>query len=209
MRDVHPAEQYTTLEQQQDASLLGIWAFLATEILFFGGLLLGYAVYRHAYPDGFAEAARHTRIAIGTANTAILLTSSFLVAWAVAAAKLGTAHVSAALLAGAAALGVIFLGLKGIEYRAEIAEHLFPDSAFAITRQGARLFFTFYFIATGLHAVHVAIGIVALVAIALRARAGSYSARYHGPITVAALYWHFVDMVWVFLFALIYLPGRA
>ncbi len=211
MPDVRPApaEQFATLEQQHETALLGIWTFLATEILFFGGLIIAYTVYRHAYPDGFAEAARHTRIVIGTANTAILLTSSFLVAWAVVAAKLGAGRVSAALLSGAALLGIVFLALKGVEYRGEVNEHLFPNDSFTLGQQGARLFFTFYFIATGLHAVHVAVGIVVLAVIAVRAHEGAYSAAYHGPITVAALYWHFVDLVWIFLFALIYLPGRA
>jgi cytochrome c oxidase subunit 3 len=209
MPDHAPAEQYADLEQQHDAATLGIWVFLATEVLFFGGLLLGYAVYRHAYPQGFAESARHTHIVIGTANTALLLTSSFFVAWAVAVAKLGAGRVAAILLGGAAALGIVFIALKGVEYRAEFSEHLFPDTGFALTAPGARLFFVFYFIATGLHAVHVAIGIIVLATIALRAREGAYSAAYHGPITVAGLYWHFVDLVWIFLFALIYLPGRA
>lgn len=204
-----PAEQYSNLEQQNDAATLGIWVFLATEVLFFGGLILGYAAYRHAYPQGFAEAARHTHIVIGTANTALLLTSSFLVAWAVTVAKLNAGRVAATLLYGAAALGVVFLALKGVEYRMELGEHLFPDAAFALGTPGTRLFFVFYFVATGLHAVHVAIGIAVLATIAVRARGGVYSVVYHGPITIAGLYWHFVDLVWIVLFALIYLPGRA
>jgi cytochrome c oxidase subunit 3 len=212
MSDTPLAEQYADLQQQRDAALLGIWVFLSTEVLFFGGLILAYCFYRYAYSAAFAEAARHTRIVIGTGNTAILLTSSFLVAWAVGVAKLGAGRVAGTLLWGAAALGVIFIALKGVEYYGEIGEGLFPGVNFSITGQhagGARLFFTFYFIATGLHALHVAIGIVALIAIGARAHEGAYSARYNGPITVAALYWHFVDLVWIFLFALIYLPGRA
>lgn len=209
MPDRAPIAPYADLAQQHDAARLGIWVFLATEVLFFGGPLLAYATYRHAYPQAFAEAARHTHLIIGTANTAILLTSSFLVAWAVTVAKLSAGRVAAVLLTGAAALGVVFLVLKAIEYRMEFAERLFPDMRFAIDSDGARLFFVFYFVATGLHAVHVAIGIVILAMIAPRARRSAYSAAYHGPITVAGLYWHFVDLVWIFLFALIYLPGRA
>lgn len=209
MPDVAPAKPYSDLAQQHDAATLGMWVFLATEVLFFGGLVLGYAVYRHAYPQAFAEAARHTNIVIGTANTAVLLTSSFLVAWGVMVAKAGFGRVTAWLFAGAALLGVIFLFLKGIEYRGEIAQHLFPDAGFALDGEGARLFFTFYFVATGLHGVHVVAGIVTLAAIAWRARNGAYSTQYHAPPVVAGLYWHFVDLVWVFLFALIYLPGRA
>jgi cytochrome c oxidase subunit 3 len=212
MPEPAPTFQYATLAQQHDAARLGMWTFLATEVLFFGGTLLAYAVYRYGYPAAFAEAARHTHIAIGTANTAILLTSSFFVAWAVEAAKQGFGRFAALLLWGAAAIGVGFLVLKGYEYRSEFSEGLFPNESFAITGSmagGARLFFIFYFIVTGLHALHVGIGIVVLAVIGERARAGAYSAAYHAPLTVAGLYWHFVDMVWIVLFALIYLPGRA
>jgi cytochrome c oxidase subunit 3 len=207
-----PAFQFVNLRQQQETAQLGMWVFLATEVLFFGGLILAYCVYRFMYPEGFAEAARHTQIAIGTANTAILLTGSFFVAWAVAIVRLGAGRIAAILFAGAAALGCIFLILKGIEYRIEYDEHLVPGYFFAFRGPNATsawLFFSFYFVATGVHALHVAIGIVVLIVIALKSRRGAYSDRYHAPATVAGLYWHFVDLVWVFLFALIYLPGRA
>jgi cytochrome c oxidase subunit 3 len=203
---------YATLDQQHDAAQLGIWTFLATEVLFFGGLVLAYCVYRYGYPADFAEAARHTKIVIGTINTAVLLSSSFLVAWATFAAKLDERILPTALLIGAAALGVTFLVLKGYEYLEEYREHLVPgiNFAFDVTHaRGAELFFIFYFIATSLHALHVGIGIVVLMAIAWRARCGTYSNRYYSPIAVAALYWHFVDVVWIFLFALIYLSGRS
>jgi cytochrome c oxidase subunit 3 len=212
MPEPQPAFQFVDLRQQHDVAQLGMWVFLATEVLFFGGLILAYCVYRIAYPAGFAEAARHTRIVIGTANTAVLLTSSFLLAWAVMAARLRAARLAAILLWSAAALGILFLVLKGIEYRGEYRDRLVPGLDFDFTRAhgGAMaLFFTFYFVATGLHAVHVAIGIGVLMVIGFRASRHAYSERYHAPITVAALYWHFVDMVWIFLFALIYLPGRA
>ena len=212
MPEPQPAFQFADLGQQQDTAQLGMWTFLATEVLFFGGLILAYCVYRTGNPDGFAEAGRHTKIVIGTANTAILLTSSFLVAWAVEIAKLRLGKVAAPLLWASALLGVIFLALKGIEYHEEYKEHLLPGLDFAQPRPHAdavRLFFGFYLVATGLHALHVAIGIVVLAVIGQRAYQGRYSERYHAPITVAGLYWHFVDMVWIFLFALIYLPGRA
>jgi cytochrome c oxidase subunit III len=211
MPDAQPAFQYSTLPQQHDAAQLGIWVFLATEVLFFGGLILAYCVYRHAYPDDFAAAARHTKIVIGASNTAILLTSSFLVAWAVAAVKIPAGRTAAILLLAAGLLGILFLGLKGYEYREEYREQLVPALNFAFDQahaRGAKLFFMLYFVATGLHALHVAIGVIVLWAIAWRSRQGAYSAVYHAPITVAGLYWHFVDAVWIFLFALIYLPGR-
>jgi cytochrome c oxidase subunit 3 len=212
MPDTQPAVPYADLRQQHDAAELGMWVFLATEVLFFGGLILVYCVYRIGDPQGFAAAARHTKIVIGTVNTAVLLTSSFLVAWAVAAAKLNAGRFAALLLWGAAVLGVAFLGLKGIEYRLEYNEHLLPGLDFSnadVQSHTGYLFFSFYLVATGLHALHVAIGVVLLVVIGWRASTGTYSERYHAPVTVAGLYWHFVDLVWIVLFALIYLPGRA
>lgn len=209
MREAALAKPYADLAQQHDAATLGMWVFLGTEVLFFGGLILVYAVYRHAYPLAFAEAARHTNIVIGTANTAILLTSSFLVAWGVDLAKAGLGRVTARLFFAAALLGLAFLALKSVEYRGEIGEGLFPAGSFALDGEGTRLFFVFYFIATGLHGVHVAAGVVLLAVIGLRARQERYSPAYHSPPVVAGLYWHFVDLVWVFLFALIYLPGRS
>lgn len=212
MPEPQPAVQFVDLRQQHEVAELGIWVFLATEVLFFGGLILAYCVYRIGDPEGFAEAARHTRIFIGTINTAVLLTSSFLVAWAVTVAGLNAGRLAAILLWSAAALGVVFLALKGVEYKLEYDEHLLPGLDFGATGPHARavfLFFSFYFVATGLHALHVAIGIVALGIVGLRANHGAYSENYHAPITVTGLYWHFVDVVWIFLFALIYLPGRA
>src|SRR5436305_9693384 len=122
MREAQPAFQYATLPQQHEAAQLGMWTFLATEVLFFGGLILAYCVYRYGYAVDFAEAGRRTKIVIGVANTAILLTSSFLVAWAVAAAKLGLGRLAGGLLLAAALLGAIFLALKGYEYRQEYHE---------------------------------------------------------------------------------------
>ena len=211
MPEAQPAVQFVDLRQQHDVAQLGMWVFLATEVLFFGGLILAYCVYRSSYPGGFAEAARHTKIVIGTVNTAILLTSSFLVAWAVASARLNDSRFAAFLLWTAAVLGAFFIGLKGIEYGIEYREHLLPGFSFDISGPQAppvHLFFSFYIVATALHAVHVAVGIVVLMVIGLRAHRRAYSDAYHSPITVAGLYWHFVDLVWIFLFALIYLPGR-
>src|SRR5690348_12859609 len=116
MPDALPAPQFADLRQQQEVAHLGMWVFLATEVLFFGGMLLLYFAYRIGYPAGFAEAARHTQIVIGTINTAVLLTSSFAVAWAVAAAKLNEGRLTAVLLGIAALLGVVFIGLKAVEY---------------------------------------------------------------------------------------------
>jgi cytochrome c oxidase subunit 3 len=211
MPEAQPAFQFADLRQQHEVAQLGMWAFLASEVLLFGGLLFAYFVYRLGYPSAFAAAAVHTKIVIGVANTAILLTSSFAVAWATAVGKLQQWRLAAGLLWAAALMGLVFLGLKGLEYAQEYAEHLIPGIDFSFAEEGpkgAELFFVFYFIATGLHAVHVSIGIAVLWFTARQVRAGAYSAGYQVPLTVAALYWHFVDAVWVVLFALIYLPGR-
>ncbi len=211
MRDA-PAMQFVDLRQQNDAAQLGMWVFLATEVLFFGGLILVYCVYRTAYSDGFSEAARHTQILIGSINTAVLLTSSFIVAWAVVLVRLSERTPAAVLFAVAGALGLLFLVLKGVEYRLEYRDRLIPGFFFDFegpNPTSAWLFFSFYFVATGLHAVHVAVGILLLFMTSLKLRRGFVSARHHAPAIAVGLYWHFVDLVWVFLFALIYLPGRS
>lgn len=212
MSDARLAAQFVDMRQQHEVARLGMWVFLATEVLFFGGLILVYCVYRTGYPEGFAEAARHTKIAIGAANTAILLTSSFLVAWAVSIVRLGESRFASLLLWAAALLGLIFIGLKGVEYSLEYREHLLPGFGFEFAGSEAHavhLFFAFYLVATALHAVHIAVGIFVLAIIGWRAHQKRYSETYHSPPTVAGLYWHFVDVVWIFLFALIYLPGRS
>jgi cytochrome c oxidase subunit 3 len=204
--------QFADLRQQEDAARLGMWVFLATEVLFFGGIAMLYLAYRTGYAEAFAQAGRRTDIVIGTINTAVLLTGSFLVAWAVAAAQAGSTGFAAWLLRAAALLGIVFLALKGLEYHEEYAEHLVPGINFAVAGPqagGIALFFILYFIATGVHAIHLGIGIVVLGVMAHKAKTGAFASGYQGPITIAALYWHFVDLIWVFLFALIYLPGRS
>jgi|SRR3954469_9096961 cytochrome c oxidase subunit III len=205
------APQFSSVRHRDETAELGMWVFIATEILLFGGLLLGYFVYRHAYPEAFAEASRHTDILIGTANTAILLTSSFLVACALDALRANARGICIALLAGAILLGAAFLGLKGVEYADEYREHLIPGIDFAFggsLANGVQLFFIFYFIATALHALHMLIGIGVLGTLVLLLHKSS-NTRHRAALHSAALYWHFVDVVWIFLFALIYLPGRS
>jgi len=205
------APQFASSRHRDETAELGMWVFIATEVLLFGGLLLGYFVYRHAYPLAFAEASRHTDIVIGAANTAILLTSSFLVACAVDALRANARSASVALLAGAIVLGASFLGLKGIEYADEYREHLIPGIDFVFDgalANGVQLFFVFYFVSTAIHGVHMLIGIGVLATLALLVHK-SGSTRRRAALHSAALYWHFVDVVWIFLFALIYLPGRS
>jgi cytochrome c oxidase subunit 3 len=205
------APQYISVRHRDETAELGMWVFLATEVLLFGGLILGYFVYRHAYPAAFAAASRHTEIVIGTANTAILLTSSFLVACAVDAFSVETRKLCAGLLSGAIVLGLAFIVLKGIEYTKEYHEHLAPgiDFSFDATEtNGAQLFFVFYFVSTAIHALHMLIGI-GLLAVMATLTWRSPDSRHRAALHSSALYWHFVDVVWIFLFALIYLPGRS
>lgn len=205
------APQFVSTPHRDETAELGMWVFLGTEALLFGGLILGYFVYRHAYPAAFTAASRHTEIVIGTANTAILLTSSFLVACAVDAFSSETRKICAGLLSGAILLGLAFIVLKGVEYASEYREHLVPGIDFSFEpdqANGAQLFFVFYFVATTIHAVHMLVGIAVLAVMAVLTWR-SPTTRHRAALHSTALYWHFVDMVWIFLFALIYLPGRS
>jgi cytochrome c oxidase subunit III len=206
------APQFASSQHRDETAELGMWVFLATEVLLFGGLILGYFVYRHEYPAAFAAASRHTKIVIGTANTAILLTSSFLVACAVDAFSVQTRKICVALLSGAILLGLAFVVLKGVEYSNEYHEHLVPGIDFSFEpdqSNGAQLFYVFYFVATAIHALHMMIGIALLAVMVATLTRRSPSTRHGTALHGTALYWHFVDMVWIFLFALIYLPGRS
>jgi cytochrome c oxidase subunit III len=204
-----PAEQFETLEQQQDASRLGIWTFLATEVLFFGGLFLGYIVYRHAYPYDFALASRHTNVLYGTLNTAILLTSSLWMALAVNAAEAGRDKLVVRFLALTILFASGFMGVKAMEYTEDFREHLVPGKSFAnLGAPKAELFFYFYWAMTGLHAFHVLVGIGVLSFLAFQASKRRYTPEYHNPVEVGGLYWHFVDIVWIFLYPLLYLIDR-
>jgi cytochrome c oxidase subunit III len=192
-----------------DPGRLGMWIFLATELLFFGGVFAAYLYGRRAWPQGFGLASRHTDVVLGTLNTGLLLSSSALVALAVACAQhVRQARWTARLLALAAALGIAFLVVKGLEYHKEWHEGLFPGPGFALAdTEGAELFFMLYFSATALHALHLAIGVAVLVVFAWAcARGRPWADARH--VEIAALYWHFVDVVWIFLYPLLYLVER-
>jgi len=203
------AEQFDTLEQQHEASRLGLWTFLATEILFFGGLFTGYVIYRNTYPQAFAEASRHTNLLYGTINTAILLTSSLTMALAVHAAQETRSKSLLRHLLTTICLAAGFLVVKGLEYHEHFADHLVPGAHFALAaKPKTELFFWLYFTMTGLHAIHVLVGIGVLTVIAFMSSRLRFSAEYHTPVEMAGLYWHFVDIVWVFLYPLLYLIDR-
>jgi cytochrome c oxidase subunit 3 len=205
------AEQFDDIEQQREAAKLGMWIFLATEVLFFGGLFLGYTIYRFSYGHIFVEASRKLGVALGGINTAVLLLSSLLMALAVRAAKLDQRSALVRLLLGTAALGCVFMSIKALEYHHHFVEHLVPGTHFewsGADPRNAQLFFWLYFAMTGLHAIHVTVGIGVLLVLALLAWLGKFSHGNHNPVEISGLYWHFVDIVWVFLFPLLYLVGH-
>jgi cytochrome c oxidase subunit 3 len=204
-------EQFESAAQQREAAMLGMWIFLCTEILLFGALFLAYTVYRLQNPEAFDEATRHTLIVLGSINTAILLISSFFVAVAVHLAPSGRRRPLALLLWTGALLGVLFLVVKGFEYHHEIADGLFPGPGFHFPGHAPReveMFFVLYFTMTGLHALHVAIGVLLLAGYGVAALLVRDPSRLATAIDLTGLYWHFVDLVWVFLFPLFYLAGR-
>jgi cytochrome c oxidase subunit 3 len=207
-------EQFDTAAQQKDASTLGMWIFLITEIMFFGGMFLCYTVYRSAYPEVFAEASRSLNVYVGAANTVVLLCSSLTMVLAVRAAQLGQQKAIVLFLILTLALGFVFLGVKAYEWHEKFVEHHIPGLDFhlegvAPELQGqAQIFFSLYFAMTGLHALHMVIGAGIMFALTYWAMKGRYSPEYVTPVDVGGLYWHFVDIIWIFLFPLLYLIDR-
>lgn len=206
--------QYESASHQAQTAIAGMWLFLATEVLLFGGLILSWIYSRHWAPVGFDAGARETVLWIGTLNTALLITSSFTYALGVAFIRAGNTRRLIQCCEATLILGLAFLALKfGLEWHEDFANHLFPASpSFKITgpgEGGARLFFVFYFVGTGLHGVHMIVGTALVVWIILRARRGEFSPAYYTPVHVVGLYWSFVDIVWLTLYPLIYLVGRG
>jgi cytochrome c oxidase subunit 3 len=203
------AEQFEDAQQQAEASHLGMWTFIATEILFFGGLFLAYFVYRHFYFNAFVAGSKHTDVFYGTLNSVILLTSSFTMALAVQFAKVGQTKLIVRCLLLTIFLGAAFVVVKGFEYHKDIADHLVPGPNFdpSLPLQ-SQIFFWFYWVMTGLHGVHILIGLGVLTVMTILAHREKFSATYHTPIEITGLYWHFVDIVWLFLYPLLYLVQR-
>jgi cytochrome c oxidase subunit 3 len=238
----HVAHHFDDAVQQHDAAMLGMWTFLATEVLFFGGLILAYTVYRWWAPYQFTLASHHLSIPLGAANTAVLLVSSLLVALAVRASQLGQTRQVTRLLAGAVVLGAVFLGIKGVEWHTDWKENLVPffgnwdwhghtvapdverlqqkfQSNVRASSGGEpsqlqrlryfghyRMFFVLYFFMTGLHAIHLVVGLgIFAVVIWLVRKKARRGVRTTTLVEVTGLYWHFIDIVWVFLYPLLYL----
>ena len=205
------AEQFVDLEQQHEASSLGMWIFLASEVMFFGGLFTGYAIYRNLYLPGFMIGSRHLNVAIGAINTAVLISSSLTMALAIRAAQLGRRKALLLFLLSTILLGLAFVGIKiWYEWRHDYLEHLVPGFGFEFPGPNGRsveLFFVFYFFMTGFHALHMVVGVGVLTVLLVLAGKGKYSPERYNPVEAAGLYWHFVDVVWIFLFPLLYLIG--
>jgi cytochrome c oxidase subunit III len=231
----HPALQhhFENMEQQREAGTLGMWIFLVTEIMFFAGMFLAYALYRWQYPAAFASASNHLDIYLGAFNTAVLILSSFTMAMAVYFTQVGKPRPQVWCLVLTLILGLTFLGVKAVEYRDKYNDSLIPGRLIpgrpfnptvqeegkpldphalhllpGATVEKVEMFYWIYFVMTGMHALHMIIGaglLSYLIIFSLRRR---FDPEYHSPVEVIGLYWHFVDIVWIFLFPLLYLLGR-
>ena len=222
------AHHFHDYEQQREASFFGMWLFVAQEIMFFGGLFTVYLVYRMRNTLDFAIASSELDVGWGGLNTGVLIVSSFTMAMAVRAAQQGKRNPLVLFLIATLLLGAVFVGVKYIEYSTKFEHHLFPGfedfrfeppagviEAYGLTperlevmNQRARIFFSVYFAMTGLHALHMLIGMGLIVWLLFPAWKGRFNRDYHNPIECFGLYWHFVDLVWIFLFPLLYLLGR-
>ena len=204
---------FDTLEQQRDASTLGMWAFVAQEAMFFGGLFTAYVVYRYLYPAAYVLGSKQLDVVLGGINTGVLISSSLTMAMGVWAAQTGRRKQLVGWLSATLLLGVAFLVIKYFEYAEKFAHHLVPGAHFDVAHFGVegphvQLFFSLYFAMTGMHAFHMIVGIGILLWYIPRAARGRFTPEYAHPVELFGLYWHFVDIVWIFLFPLLYLLGR-
>lgn len=223
------AHHFDDFEQQREAGTLGMWAFLVTEVMFFGGLFLAYIIYRSKYPVEFALASNSLNVTMGFVNTLVLICSSVTMALAVYSSQIGKSRMVVGFLLLTMALGATFLGIKGVEYHEKYVEHhipvRFPTYEFKWEGHGAEgatansentpavdtgrleMFFWLYFAMTGVHALHMIVGLGILTTLVIMAKRGRFTPEYHSPVELSGLYWHFVDIVWIFLFPLLYLLG--
>jgi cytochrome c oxidase subunit 3 len=209
----HPKLQhhFETMQQQKEASTLGMWLFLLTEVLFFGGLFFAYLLYRMWYFEAFAEASRTIQIWPGLINTAVLIGSSLTMALGVRAAQTSQRSATVRWLILTIILGLVFLGIKVYEYADKFEHHHVPGANFISDSPWAaqeQIFFSLYFTMTGQHALHMIVGVVMMSVITWMAHKGKFDSTYYTPVEMAGLYWHFVDLVWIYLFPLLYLVER-
>jgi cytochrome c oxidase subunit 3 len=205
------AHQFEDLDQQHEAASLGMWIFLATEVMFFGGLFAGYAIYRNLYQPGFSAGSHMLNVTIGALNTAVLIGSSLTMALAVRAAQLGKRNSLVTFLICTMLLGLAFILIKlTLEWRHDYLEGFAPGLNFTFAGPNAKsveLFFCFYFAMTGVHALHMVVGVGVLSVLLVLAWQGRFGPERFNAVEVAGLYWHFVDIIWIFLFPLLYLIG--
>jgi cytochrome c oxidase subunit III len=206
---------YRDLEQQRETATLGMFVFLLTELMMFGGLFCSYLVYRTLYFRAFQEASKHMDLTIGAVNTAVLICSSLTMAMGVQAAQQGRRKAIVGYLIITLLFGCTFLVLKGVEYHHHWQVHEVPGINFDFSSSvplldvgKVQLFFSLYFLMTGLHALHMLIGLGLVTWITIAAHKGRYTPEYHNPVENVGLYWHFVDIVWIYLFPLLYLISR-
>jgi cytochrome c oxidase subunit 3 len=208
---------FPDLGKQREASSLGMWIFLVTEVLFFGGMFTAYAIYRETHRRAFEGASNLLDLRLGTINTIVLIVSSLTMALAVWASGRARKNATVLFLVLTMLLGATFLGIKYVEYKQKFDRHEVPGPHFVVPldeethkplpRQ-SEMFFSLYFCMTGLHAVHMIIGLGLVSWLVRRARRGEFSERYNTPVDMVGLYWHFVDIIWIYLFPLLYLLGR-
>lgn len=203
-------EQFSTPEQQRETASIGMWVFIITEVMMFGGLFTAFTVYRLSSPAAFNQGSKEMEILLGAINTALLLLSSFTMSIAVHSASIDKTKLLAVCLIVTMVLGAVFLGIKFTEYYLHYQDHKVPGIWFEDHGPYARkvqMFFVFYFIMTGLHAIHMTIGLGILLVILYRTFLGSFSSSYYTAVELAGVYWSFVDVIWIFLYAIFYIPG--
>jgi cytochrome c oxidase subunit 3 len=206
--DARLAHHFESLPKQSHAMRLGMWLFLGTEVLLFGALFVGYSMYRSLFPDGFADASHHLSKALGTVDTFILITSSFTMAMSIHWARHRKTQLATLALAITILFGLGFLAVHSYEYFRDVTEGALPGKFYHVEGPrplGASMFYTLYFIMTGLHSLHVLIGVSVLAWLAWRTHRGDFDVEYDTPLELGGMYWHLVDLIWIFLYPLLYL----
>jgi cytochrome c oxidase subunit 3 len=204
------AVQFENLGVQEHAARLGMWIFLGSELLLFAGLFGLYVAYRTAYSAEFSQAVHHNSIAIGTVNTAVLLISSFSAAFALHSVRRDNRRTALRMLLATMLLGSVFLANKAVEYTAHFHEGIYPGQRYSFEElpgPGGQLFFTLYYLMTGLHALHMIGGIAVIAWLTRRVARRTITREHHAALEMGALYWHLVDSIWIFLWPLFYLTG--
>ena len=206
------SSHFEDLHQQEEAEKLGMWAFLITEVMFFGALFTAYIVYRNMYPSAFLKASSHLNWVMGGTNTLVLIVSSLTMAMAIRCAQKAQRTMMLFNVVATMALGATFLVIKYFEYAEKWHHHLMPGPSFDVSLFGtdgpqARIFFSIYFAMTGLHAFHMVVGLGIMTWVLVKAWKGKFTPQRYVGMEIAGLYWHFVDLVWIFLFPMLYLLG--